>query len=305
MPGRNNSGDDYQMTGGIMEKHCSFPSLMASPYPPGYIDALPSPAMIGFTMMLPLYGVGVAQGAYYYRSFLEDPIYVKGVIGLLFFIDTTHTVCMVKSFNDWFLAGLFGPTTPRIFAVSMSLAYTTIWIVQCCYAARLWFLSGKNKFITLVVLALSFGQFGGGLGQSILTADVKNISVAHSSPFEIAGRFELICSLACDLVITGAMVYYLKSGRATSGIRRTSDVVNKIIVYIISVGLLTSIGTAINIALWLAMPQNFDFLILHLVLSKLSFNSLLVMLNARVKLREQLYSDAPIELSSGKGTSRA
>ncbi|KAJ7679677.1 hypothetical protein B0H17DRAFT_1077711 [Mycena rosella] len=218
MPGRNNSGDDYQMTGGI-----------------------------------PLYGVGVAQAAYYYRSFLEDPIYVKGVVRISYsgLIDTAHTVCIVKSIGDSFLVDLFGPI------------YMTIWIVQCGYAAR--FFSQ---------LALSFGQFG----QAILTIVVKNSSVVHTSPsFAVAGRFELICSLACDLVITGAMVYYLKSGRVTSGIRRTSDVVNKIIVYIISVGLLTSTGTVINIAFWLAMPQNFDFLILHLVLSKLSFNSLLVM----------------------------
>ncbi|KAJ7699593.1 hypothetical protein B0H17DRAFT_1048992, partial [Mycena rosella] len=251
-----------------------------------------------------LYGIGVAQGAYYYRSFLEDPIYVKGVVCISHsLIDTTHTVCMVKSFSDWFLVGLFGPSTPR------------------CYAARLWFrgtysspyswylnsfISAFDPSTSLSQLALSFGQFG----QSILTADVENISVAHSSPFEIAGRFELICSLACDLVITGAMVYYLRSGSATSGIRRTSDVVNKIIVYIISVGLLTSIGTAINIALWITMPQNFDFLILHLVLSKLEVHILSphappFRLNARIKLREQLYSDAPMEMSSGKETSRA
>ncbi|KAF7363149.1 hypothetical protein MVEN_00667400 [Mycena venus] len=279
---------------------------MASLYPPGYIDALPSPVMIGITMSLPLYGVTIAQTAYYFRSFLADPIYVRGVIGLLFLIDTAHTVCMVKSISDWFLTELFGPIVPPIFAVSMSLAYTTIWIVQCGYAARLWFLSGKNYFITLLVLALSFGQFGGGLGQAILTIGVQNSNVAHSSAsFAVAGRFELICSLACDLVITGAMVYYLKNTGGNSGIRRTADVVNKIVVYAISVGLLTSIGTALNIAFWLGMPDNFDFLILHLVLSKLSFNSLLVMLNARLKLREQLYSDAPIELSSGKGTSRA
>ncbi|KAJ7132230.1 hypothetical protein C8R44DRAFT_45739 [Mycena epipterygia] len=268
---------------------------MASPasfYPPGYLDALAKPIFIGALLAPPLYGIGLAQALYYFRSFPKDPIYVKVVVGTLLLLDTAHLACHIKSTNDWFLVQLMSPLLPLLFCVALFFAYSTIFIVQCAYAARVWILSGKNWIITILLVLLAMGQLAGGLGQAISTISSKNPNVSHSSPvFAIAGKIELSCSLACDFAITGAMVYFLRTSSSGSGIQRTSEVVNKIIVYSISVGLLTSIGTVINIALWLGMPQNFDFIILHLILSKLYFNSLLVMLNSRVKLRQRFYND--------------
>ncbi|KAJ7661621.1 hypothetical protein DFH06DRAFT_1325900 [Mycena polygramma] len=241
-------------------------------------------------MALPLFGIGIAQTAYYFRSFRKDSVMAQIMIAILFVIDTAQTACTVKSTKDWFLIDLLGPTIPVVFVVGMLCAYTTIFIVQCAYASRLWSLSAQNKTVTSVVLLLALGQLAGGMGQTVNMFIGQSPSVAHTSKsFDIFGKIELSCSLACDVVITAGMVHFLRSSGGNSVIRRTSDVVNKIITYSISVG----VGTALNIALWLAMPQNFDFLILHLVLSKLYFNSLLVMLNARVKLREQFCSDNP------------
>ncbi|KAJ7132227.1 hypothetical protein C8R44DRAFT_773407 [Mycena epipterygia] len=274
---------------------------MASIYPPGYLDSLAKPLMIGALLSPPLYGIGLAQALYYYRSFPKDAIYVKAVVGILLVLDTAHLACHMKSMNEWFLVQLMTPNLPLLFCISLFFAYTTIFIVQCAYAARVWILSKKNLLITTLVVLLAMGQLAGGLGQAISTIISKSPQVSHTSPvFAIAGKIELSCSLACDFAITGAMVYFLRTSNSGSGIQRTSEVVNKIIVYSISVGLFTSVGTVINIALWLGMPQNFDFIILHLILSKLYFNSLLVMLNSRVKLRQRFFNDDAVDLASGK-----
>ncbi|KAJ7661629.1 hypothetical protein DFH06DRAFT_1318448 [Mycena polygramma] len=83
-------------------------------YPPGYLNAIARPFMISDSIALPLFGIGVAQTAYYFRSFQKDPILIQIIVGMLF-------------------------------------TYTTIFVVQCAYATRLWFLSGKNKLIISVV----------------------------------------------------------------------------------------------------------------------------------------------------------
>ncbi|KAJ7468402.1 hypothetical protein B0H11DRAFT_2045387 [Mycena galericulata] len=270
-------------------------------YPPGYLDAIAQPVLIAIALAMPLFGITIAQTTYYFRWFSADRVHVKTMVTILFFMDTAHTVCIVKASRDWFLVQLFSPFVPRVLIVGMVLTYTIIFIVQCSYAVRLWLLSGKNKVVTSVVILLALGQFGGGMGQSISMFIGQSLSLAHTSRFfDISGKIELSCSLACDLVITGAMVYFLRSMGGTSGIHRTSEVVNKIIVYSISVGLFTSVGTTVNIALWLGMPQTYDFGIPHLILSKLYCNSLLAMLNARLKLRERFDCDAPIDLSNGK-----
>ncbi|KAJ7188868.1 hypothetical protein C8R46DRAFT_31664 [Mycena filopes] len=270
-------------------------------YPPGWVDTIEGkPLMIGVLLSPPLYGIGIAQAAYYYRSFPKDPLAVKLGVGILLLLDTIHIICQVQWTYDWFLIDLLNPTIiPFVFCVALFFAYTTIFLVQCAYAARLWLLSNKNIIVTSLVLLLALGQLAGGLGLSIVTIQSQRPDVSHTSRvFIISGNIELGCSLACDIVITGAMVYFLRDNGASSPIRRTSELVNKIIVYSISVGMLTSVGTIANITLWLALPQNFDFMALHLILSKLYFNSLLVMLNSRVKLRERFYSDNTIDLSS-------
>ncbi|KAJ7132235.1 hypothetical protein C8R44DRAFT_773488, partial [Mycena epipterygia] len=268
-------------------------------YPSGYLDALAKPIFIGALLSPPLYGIALAQALYYYRSFPKDPRYVKLVVGTLLLLDTAHMACHMKSTNDWFLVQLMSPTMPLLFCVSLFLTYSTIFIAQCAYAARVWILSGKNLIITVLLVVLAIGQLAGGLGQAISIISSQNPDISHTSNvFTICGKIELTCSLACDFAITGAMVYFLRTSSSGSGIQRTSEVVHKIILYSISVGLLTSLCTVLNLALWLGMPKNFDFSVIHLILSKLYLNSLLVMLNSRVKLRERFYgSGEPIPIS--------
>ncbi|KAJ7173629.1 hypothetical protein C8R46DRAFT_118582 [Mycena filopes] len=289
---------------------------MATPtefYPPGYLGTFGVPLITAAMLTPPLYGIGVAQVAYYYRSFPDDPVYIKLVVGILFLLDTTHIICQLQSTYEWFIIKLLGPIMPILFCVGLVLTYTIIFIVQCSYAARLYILSNKNKFVAplvgtnsrqradrqvpsclLPVINMSRIQ---GVDWAINLIQTQNPNVTQTSrSFEISGKIELSCSLMCDVLIAGAMVYFLRAGRGNNTIRRTSEVVNSIIMYSISVGLFISVATALNLALWLALPENFIFVVFHLLLSKLYVNSLLVMLNSRVKLRRHLYAEGNDQL---------
>ncbi|KAJ7042871.1 hypothetical protein C8F04DRAFT_55685 [Mycena alexandri] len=134
---------------------------MADPtafYPPGYLAAVGVPLITGAMLTPPLYGIGVAQVAYYYRSFQNDPIAVKLVVGILFLLDTAHIICHLQSSYEWFIIELLGPIMPILFCVGLFLTYTIIFVVQCSYAARVYILSNKNKFVAPLVIVLACGQ---------------------------------------------------------------------------------------------------------------------------------------------------
>ncbi|KAJ6629906.1 hypothetical protein B0H10DRAFT_1212747 [Mycena sp. CBHHK59/15] len=267
-------------------------------YPPVLL-AIARPYMISIMASTPLYGIAIAQTTYYYRTFPKDRKFVKIMVGILMALDTAHMACIIKSSGDWLqvLVERAAPLLPMSFEISLYLTYTVICLVQCSYAIRLWILSTKNWAVTAVVVSFALGQLGGGMGQAIEIMRGQNANVAHlSKTFRIAGITELSCSFVCDTVIASAMVYFLKAPGRTNHI--TAQVVNKLVIYSINVGAVTSVVTAVNLVLWLVMPQNFNFLIFHLILSKLYLNSLLVMLNSRAKLRQQLNRTDHISLNS-------
>ncbi|KAJ7244639.1 hypothetical protein B0H12DRAFT_1129089 [Mycena haematopus] len=266
-------------------------------YPPGYLDALARPLMIGFMISAPLYGIAIAQAAYYFRAFPKDAIYLKIVVALLVIIDTIHMIILIQSYNSWFLVDLLVPVFPKALTMTSLLTYLVMFLTQGTYAMRIWILSNKNRPATALVIILAATQLVSGLVQVIdLTIHNTPDAFQGSKIFRVSEMLELCSSLACDTLITASMVYFLKGHN--SSIQRTSQIVNKIVTYTLSVGMLTTACTAGDLIAWRASPNTFDFLILHFALSKLYLNSLLVMLNSRLKLRETLYESTAFELDS-------
>ncbi|KAJ7355166.1 hypothetical protein DFH08DRAFT_851868 [Mycena albidolilacea] len=269
-------------------------------YPPGYLDALARPLMIGFMISAPLYGIAIAQAAYYFRAFPKDPIYVKTVVAILIVIDTVHMIIMIQSYNSWFLVDLLAPVFPKPLTMNTLLAYLVMFLTQGIYAMRIWILSNNNRPVTALVIILAVAQLVGGLVQAIdVTINNTFDVVQGSKTFRVCFYLLAPSSLACDTLITASMVYFLKGH--SSAVQRTSQImqiVNKIVTYTLSVGMLTTACTAGTFIAWRVSINTFDFLILHFVLSKLCLNSLLVMLNSRLKLRETLYDATAIELNS-------
>ncbi|KAJ7861365.1 hypothetical protein B0H14DRAFT_530669 [Mycena olivaceomarginata] len=171
------------------------------------------------------------------------------------------------------------------------------------YAARIWIVSSKKKAITGLVVALALLQISSGIVQTVetyLEDELGNVSAAKA--FQTAGRIELGSSVACDVIIMGAMMSFLKS-QASGGIQKTTQIVNKIVTYVIGVGIVTSAFTLANLILWVLITKRLYWLIFELMLSKVYFNSVLVMLNSRAKLRDELYGST-VELYSADDTSR-
>ncbi|CAK5265522.1 unnamed protein product [Mycena citricolor] len=273
-----------------------------SPFlPPNFISSTVAPPILGFMISAPLYGILLAQAGHYFRTFPDDSTRVKLVVGSLVIIDTVHVVILLSSYNQWYIQESFQLVLPKSFSFTPLITYIIVAICQITYAARIWIVSKKNLWITGTVLSLALGQFASGCVAGLeVYLNGRPLVVHQSKLFIVAEKIELSTSFACDMAIMAGMVYFLKdslSGGTGRTFTATAQIVNRILVYVIGTGSLTSIATAVNLALWLTMPSNFYFLIIHLVLSKLYTNSLLVMLNSRAKFRRVTQQDV-IELGT-------
>ncbi|KAL5536116.1 hypothetical protein ACEPAF_4221 [Sanghuangporus sanghuang] len=92
--------------------------------------------------------------------------------------------------------------------------------------------------------------------------------------------------VAVDFTCAISLLHFIRKGK--TGMQTTDTVVNKLTLYIISTGLLTSFVATASFATYVSMPNKAIFAAIFPCLSKLYFSALLATLNARKRLREDL-----------------
>ncbi|KAJ8461799.1 hypothetical protein ONZ45_g18172 [Pleurotus djamor] len=147
----------------------------------------------------------------------------------------------------------------------------TVTMVQATFTYRVWILSKKNRIVTSVLFAqasLTFCQFSTGIGMSILQQLDGDVSRLHSLISNAFGTAEFGITILCDILIAASMAYYLNQRR--SGIRRTENLLDKLIIAVAMVVFVT----------WLAIPDKLIFMTFHGIICKLYVNSLLAKFSA-------------------------
>ncbi|KAJ3832190.1 hypothetical protein F5878DRAFT_24090 [Lentinula raphanica] len=143
---------------------------------------------------------------------------------------------------------------------------------------------------------------------------VRTIPSIHSGPSvftptaqdSLDWKIQLPSAIACDLVITLAMVYNLYKSR--TGLKKTDHVLNMLIIFTVNTGLITVVLSTASLICFLVLPQSILiyvalYVALETILPKCYLNSFLATLNSREFLREQMsteITDRTIENLSAK-----
>ncbi|GAW06509.1 hypothetical protein LENED_008440 [Lentinula edodes] len=90
----------------------------------------------------------------------------------------------------------------------------------------------------------------------------------------------------CDILITGILCYILQDSK--SGLKRTNGMINKMIIYAINRGAVTSISALLNMILFVSVPNTFIFMIPLVPSCPLYVISVVSMLIVRTSLRSEL-----------------
>ncbi|KAJ7072895.1 hypothetical protein C8F01DRAFT_1105628 [Mycena amicta] len=240
-------------------------------------------SFIGFAVSTAAYGIGVLQCYLYYRNYPKDRMGLKITVGALWLFDTLSSIMVAHSLYTYFIFN-FGnlaadALVPWSFALENGILTGVTLTAQCFYSWQLWTL-GANILATGIILALAFSSFGLGLYITVhLFRDPTVASIGAPSFEAVSGPVQGTAS-ACDILITIALIYYLRSRREAS-VRGTRDMIDTLILYTMCRGIVTSIAQIMFLALNVGLPDHTYWQPFHQLMSKLYLNSILVTLNSR------------------------
>ncbi|KAF9504827.1 hypothetical protein BS47DRAFT_1386147 [Hydnum rufescens UP504] len=245
-----------------------------------------------------LFGVLTIQTSSYYRAFPNDGRAVKLVVGFLCVVEAFQLVCSTQSLYRWVITNYYNPAALKhatweftIFQISAVCASVT---VQTFFAHRVYSLSA-NLHLGVLVEVLVLVQFGFGVATGVIVNKVLNIGVVLSGYGWVTVSW-LVIQATADIVIATCMCLVLQ--RQRTGFQKTNSMIDRMILYTISTGLITSVLSCIILGMFLKYGLNVSVLIISLPLSGLYSVTMLANLHTRKTLQARLNTPGHFELIS-------
>ncbi|KZV60368.1 hypothetical protein PENSPDRAFT_620109 [Peniophora sp. CONT] len=245
--------------------------------------------LLGGLLSMALSGVVACQVFLYFRMYGKDPWSIKGLVLLVWALDAVHSFLIATSIWKYFSLG-YGDVDQIDFPdteLAMTIAFTAMmnFVVHIFFSHRVWKLSRSNVLVTGPLVLLSVGRLVSGIASTVKLDDLRSFSTF----VDLIGwnvTLGLALSATLDILIAGAMCYYLQNIRSgfSSEMDHTIDV---LLLYTFNNGALTCVATVATLVCWIAMPGSLIWLGMHFAISKLYATSLLISLNTRRWIRER------------------
>ncbi|PAV14624.1 hypothetical protein PNOK_0970200 [Pyrrhoderma noxium] len=261
--------------------------------------------LIGVFLSLAVYGITVLQTYIYFTRFKDrDSKPLLFLVFGLWVLDTTCSALVAHSLYDVLVANWGVPqsltTAPVTFMLENGFTVLVTILVQLFLAHRVWLVTGRRDYITPLVIAfLSLCGCAGGL------ALTSKIFMVHGSVEAIENEhfIKVACSInqgfsaAADFIITLSLCFYLRINKDNdSGLTRTNNVIETLMTYFITRGILTATIQILALATFVGLNSQQNWMLWHLLLSKVYVNTLLAILNARTGIRDKLNRE-PTEIT--------
>ncbi|KAK7464849.1 hypothetical protein VKT23_006054 [Stygiomarasmius scandens] len=251
---------------------------------PDDIVKIAGPLALGYLLSSILYGVLVLQIYLYYIAFPNDRRIIKALVYGCFALNTAQTILNVIDAFDIFGSG-FGDITAlqnmRRAGISVPIMTGLISCsVQVFYGYQIYILS-RSKILVGSIVATAVTQCIGALVEGVYVVKINNLFSFQRKTF-IECTVWLAGSALCDIIIAVSMTIYLL--RAKRGFRRTHAIIVRLIRLIIETGTATAIVALIDSILFLTIQRYPYYTLPARCLGKIYANSLMVILNSRMKV---------------------
>ncbi|KAK7062074.1 hypothetical protein R3P38DRAFT_686622 [Favolaschia claudopus] len=212
-------------------------------------------------------------------------MWLKSLVAFLWILDTLQLVFIGHVLYFWVIANYANPAILSfdVWSLNIGVLVTNliVLIVELYLSRRVFILSNRNAFLTGIIILLSLNYFGFELAVQVKTFQLERLVLSHDIKWITS--VALASASVADLLIALSLSYYLRKSR--TGIKTTDSIVNNLILYAMSTGLLTGICVLIDMICFLAMPGNLVHIAFNIVSGKLYTNSLLASLNFREVIR--------------------
>ncbi|KAF8272822.1 hypothetical protein EI94DRAFT_161569 [Lactarius quietus] len=228
-----------------------------------------------------VFGMLCVQVWRYYQRYPNDHWSYKVLVFTLWALEAIHQAFVghttwfyvVENFGNIFV--FFEPPVWTLCAQTVlgSLVGT---IVKICFAMRVWKFSRGNYLVTGLIIGMVFAQFATAILYTIKTFQLR---VDEAGQIKSIGSVALSLGVMTDVFTATSLSYFLHKMR--TGFKRSDTLINRLIIYSVNTGMLTSVFSAAVLASYNLMPANFVYISLYFILCKLFANSCVGTLNTR------------------------
>ncbi|KAL5532060.1 hypothetical protein ACEPAF_5624 [Sanghuangporus sanghuang] len=277
---------------------------------------------IGCVISVYLCGIGILQTYQYFRRYRKkDSKIIVSVFGASFhsggadeygltvfarrILDFIHTILVCQGIWNYLILnwGDLDALDQLNWTIALSIVITGLvtYVVQLFFTYRVWRFSKRNIYLAAFIICLATARLASALATSIQMIRLGRFS-AFIDDFRWLFTFGLALSCAIEILLTLSLCYYLQVNR--SGHSTMDEIIHKLLIYSISNGILTTLGSFLAMLFAAIMPHNFLFIALHFIIVKCYVNSLLATLNSRDALKKRHDSDAVAYQVSVEGHSQ-
>ncbi|KAJ7483564.1 hypothetical protein FB451DRAFT_108316 [Mycena latifolia] len=244
--------------------------------------------LLGVIVSAVLYGISLLQCLFYFTRYERDPLYLKTLVAATVVLDSLHLGFVIHTVYHYLISNYYQNEALQVMVWSVSLEAiptgVTAALVQSFYAYRVWrstFHAFALRFhlhlfqfptstcgTAWVVLALEAGTYDKLLRISPLTISINALSTG------------------VDVIIAGTLCFMLHRTRPAS--LETETMVNRLILFTINTGLLTSLCAIASLISLIVSSNTLVYAAFYFCIGRLYSNSLLASLNARTVIRGQI-----------------
>ncbi|KAF8887393.1 hypothetical protein BD779DRAFT_1786229 [Infundibulicybe gibba] len=248
------------------------------------LDNTMGAALVGTTIAAALYGVSFIQ-AWYYLTHQNDSWPIRYLVITVMLFDTIHQVLISHTVYTYLITnyGNVAELNNLVWSMLVEVLFNGFiaLLVQGFLTMRVWRLSSRNIWITGVVLALVLGEFGCVLAFTGLSLRFRT----YTELAELKYLSIMVNALAAagDVLIAATLCTLLH--RSRTGFQRSDTMINKLILFAVNTGFLTSLCAVASLISIVVAGDTFLYIAFFFCIGRLYSNSLLATLNARRMIR--------------------
>lgn len=250
--------------------------------PSAVMSIMQGPFCGALTTML-LYGVICMQTFRYWQAY-DDRKILKCLVAFIWILETAHTSLTIYAV-EFYLIMHFGDIRSLEYAVwIMPVSYIIGFIIA--YAVNLYFIwrvlqLSQERWIAICFVIFATIRYGFGLANCSLSFFYPKWQIFRERvyPTMVAGW---VLSAVVDSAIAFTLCLYLRKRRTS--MKRTDSILNRLLLYSINTGAVTSFCAVLVVIMFLVLPNNLAFIGFVQVQSKFYAISLLASLNNRQRL---------------------
>ncbi|KAI0750025.1 hypothetical protein C8Q80DRAFT_1269811 [Daedaleopsis nitida] len=232
--------------------------------------------LLGTFLSLILYGMTLHQSYRYFRMFPSDKTWLKVVVCTTILLETIHMVLCCHVCYFYLVTNYFNPTALLFGSWSIKLLLICsggiIIVSQSFFAWRVFLVGPRYKVLVFVAMTLLIGELAFFAAATIETFIIPTFAGFEHLTWLISTGSAM--AVTADLLLTSVLIVTLH--RSRTGIKRTDSIIDLLILYAISTGLLTGIFNILSFLFTVLYSDNLIYVAFAVIVTKLYANTLLV-----------------------------